>query len=110
MRRVPGTSICMEHAIAPTEVCVVCGLVGDAGRLGVWYVENARSLIHADCWLAEYQAGNLHTAEALGWLKRGLVTIFVATPERHSSTVASVKRSERHSPNAGLRCSSSMLR
>jgi hypothetical protein len=43
------------------NVCLVCGQSNDADRLGVWFVENARALIHAHCWVAEYDAGNLHT-------------------------------------------------
>ena len=51
-----------------TGVCIVCGKSGDAETLGVWFVEQARSLIHVDCWVAEYKAGNLHTSppEQLG--------------------------------------------
>jgi hypothetical protein len=45
-----------------TGVCIVCGKSGDAETLGVWFVEQARSLIHVDCWVAEYKAGNLHTS------------------------------------------------
>ena len=43
-----------------TGVCIVCGKLGVPEMLGVWFVENARSLIHIDCWVAEYKAGNLH--------------------------------------------------
>jgi hypothetical protein len=50
-----------EAAMAVTNVCLVCGQSDDADRLGVWFVENARALIHAHCWIAEYDAGNLHT-------------------------------------------------
>ena len=50
--------------MAPAEVCIVCGQIGDRSRLGVWLVEGNRAVIHADCWVAEYKAGNLHTLPA----------------------------------------------
>jgi hypothetical protein len=50
--------------MAPPEVCIVCGEIGDRGRLGVWLVEGNRAVIHADCWIAEYKAGNLHMQRA----------------------------------------------
>lgn len=50
--------------MAPVEVCIVCGQVGDVRQLGIWLVEGNRALIHADCWIAEYEAGNLHTHPA----------------------------------------------
>jgi hypothetical protein len=44
-----------------TDVCLVCGQSDDHGRLGVWFLENARALIHAHCWVAAYEAGKLYT-------------------------------------------------
>jgi hypothetical protein len=40
----------------PTDVCIVCGQSGDTRKLGVWFVEKARVLIHVDCWIAESEA------------------------------------------------------
>ncbi len=46
-----------------TDVCLVCGQLDDHGRLGVWFLENARALIHAHCWIAEYEAGKPQTQQ-----------------------------------------------
>jgi hypothetical protein len=48
--------------MASTEVCIVCGRAEDGHRLGVWLVDGARALVHADCWIAEYEARNAHIA------------------------------------------------
>ena len=57
-RRAPSEAL--EDLMAATEVCIVCGQ-SEARNLGVWLVQRSRALIHADCWIAEYRAGNLLT-------------------------------------------------
>jgi hypothetical protein len=51
-----------EATMASTEVCIVCGQAEDTRRLGVWLVDGARALVHVDCWIAEYDARNVHIA------------------------------------------------
>ena len=46
--------------MASTEECIVCGQAEDTRRLGVWLVDGARVLVHTDCWIAEYEARNVH--------------------------------------------------
>jgi len=48
--------------MASSDVCIVCGAAEDDHRLGVWLVDGARVLVHADCWIAEYEARNPHIA------------------------------------------------
>lgn len=45
----------------PKELCIVCGKSGDVHKLGVWFVDDTRSLIHVDCWDAEYRVRNPET-------------------------------------------------
>ena len=37
------------------DVCIVCGKSDDLHELGAWFVGTTRSLIHVDCWVAEYK-------------------------------------------------------
>ena len=41
--------------MASTEICIVCGRAEGTHPLGVWLVAGARALVHAVCWIAEYE-------------------------------------------------------
>lgn len=52
------TAVVTETVMETMETCVICSRA-DGKHLGVWFDDNRRWPVHADCWAAAYEAGRL---------------------------------------------------